>query len=391
MASVNKRRWTHNGVSKEAWTVWYLDPATGKRPSKTFELKKEADAFKRKVEREIEDGVHVSRSQAATVAQVADDYLRHNEMRVRDGRIMQARLDNIETALRNHILPAFGGLVLRDIEVADVDRFYRDLTVRKGLTPIYARAQVKEMNMLEQFATKRGHTRSRPVQAALADLKGLAPPRIRTLSTEDTARLLRLALLHHTKSNPRVEARTACMVHLAACCGLRLGEIVALKVEMIDLAAGVVRVRHSITNRGLLKGPKTPSSVRDVPLPAHLIAMLRDWIEQHLRPNASGFAFTDRDGRRCSHSSVNRNWIRLLQDAGLYDEADPIHFHALRHFAGSWWIENGMSIPDVSKNLGHSDPATTMRIYIHSLTDNASRVAAIEAPAARLVALGTAA
>lgn len=386
MASVAKRKWTSpDGSKKEAWLVRYVHQ--GRRRGKTFDLKKEADAFAKKVERELEDGTHVARDNEATVQAISREYLEHNAMRVRDGRITQSRLDNIEKAMRNHIVPTFGATILRDIEVAAVDRFYRDLTMVKKLTPIYARQQVKELNMLEQFALKRGFTRSRPVQAALADLRGLQPPRIRTLETEDAVSIMRAALQHQTKSNPRVEARTACMVHLAACCGLRLGEILALKVEMVDLATGVVRIRHSMTNRGVIKCPKTPSSVRDVPIPPHLHAMLGDWIARHLRTNPDGLMFTDRNGRRCSHPSVNQNWLRLLQDASLYDEADPIHFHALRHFAGSWWIDNGMPIPDVARNLGHSDPATTMRIYVHSLSTDDTRAAAIAAPAAKLIAL----
>ncbi|MCC4254138.1 site-specific integrase [Sphingobium naphthae] len=386
MASVAKRKWTSpDGSKKEAWLVRYVHQ--GRRRGKTFDLKKDADAFAKKVERELEDGTHVARDNEATVLAISRGYLEHNAMRVRDGRITQARLDNIASAMRNHIVPTFGATVLRDIEVAAVDRFYRDLTMTKGLTPIYARQQVKELNMLEQFAFKRGFTRSRPVQAALADLRGLQPPRIRTLETDDAVAIMRAALKHQFKSNPRVEARTACMVHLAACCGLRLGEILALKVQHVDLVEGVVRVRHSMTNRGTIKCPKTPSSVRDVPMPPHLLAMLADWIERHLKSNPDGLIFTDRDGRQCRHPGVNQNWLRLLRDANLYDENDPIHFHALRHFAGSWWIDNGMPVPDVAKNLGHSDPATTMRIYVHSLSTEESRAAAIAAPAAKLIAL----
>lgn len=386
MASVAKRKWiAPDGTKKEAWLVRYVHE--GSRKGKTFALKKDADAFARKVEREMEDGTHVASDKAATVEAISKDYLAYSAMRVRDGRITQSRLDNISTAMRIHVIPTFGAKVLRDLEVSAVDDFYRALTMDKGLTPIYARQQVKELNMLEQFAFKRGFTRSRPVQAALADLRGLQPPRIRTLETDDAVAIMRAVLKHQFKSNPRVEARTACMVHLAACCGLRLGEILALKVEMVDLPGAVVRVRHSITNRGLMKGPKTPASVRDVPMPPHLVAMLADWIGRHLRANPAGLMFTDRNGRRCTHPSVNQNWCRVLQDAGLYDPADPIHFHALRHFAGSWWIDNGMSVPDVSKNLGHSDPATTMRIYVHSLTTEDSRAAAIAAPAAKLLAM----
>ena len=79
MATVTKRPWTHKGVTKEVWLVRYVDPATGKRPGKSFKMKKDADAYKRKVEREIEDGVHVGKSEAATITDVALQFIVEKE------------------------------------------------------------------------------------------------------------------------------------------------------------------------------------------------------------------------------------------------------------------------------------------------------------------------
>lgn len=44
MASVAKRKWTHNGFTKEAWMVRYVDPR-GSRRGKTFELKRMPTPF----------------------------------------------------------------------------------------------------------------------------------------------------------------------------------------------------------------------------------------------------------------------------------------------------------------------------------------------------------
>ena len=41
--------------------------------------------------------------------------------------------------------------------------------------------------------------------------------------------------------------------------------------------------------------------------------------------------------------------------------------HGLRHLCGSYMLERGTPITVVAKHLGHSNPATTMRIYAHSL------------------------
>ena len=68
MASVARRPGKDKKGNPYGWTVRYIDPATGKRPCATFALKKDADAYKRKVEREIEDGLHVVASDQMTVA-----------------------------------------------------------------------------------------------------------------------------------------------------------------------------------------------------------------------------------------------------------------------------------------------------------------------------------
>src|SRR5579862_5410584 len=59
MATVTKRTWEHQGKTKAAWSVRYFD-RTGSRRGKTFELKKDADAYRRKVENEVEAGMHIA-------------------------------------------------------------------------------------------------------------------------------------------------------------------------------------------------------------------------------------------------------------------------------------------------------------------------------------------
>ena len=56
----------------------------------------------------------------------------------------------------------------------------------------------------------------------------------------------------------------------------------------------------------------------------------------------------------------------LLEEAGL--PAD-VRFHDLRHTAGTLALRQGMALHAVSKMLGHSDPAMTLRRYAHVLED----------------------
>ena len=61
-----------------------------------------------------------------------------------------------------------------------------------------------------------------------------------------------------------------------------------------------------------------------------------------------------------------RSLRRLLTEAGLPGE---VRFHDLRYTAATLAIKQGLPIPTVSKMLGHSDPAMTLRRYAHVLED----------------------
>lgn len=130
MASVAKRKWKSPNVEeKQGWEVRYKH--NGKHCSRTFKTKKEADLHKRKVENEIEGGTHVARREGATVRCVADDFLKHQEDRMRDGRMGRSSLENYNSAIRNHIVPHLGARRLDEITALDVEQWFRLLT-REG-------------------------------------------------------------------------------------------------------------------------------------------------------------------------------------------------------------------------------------------------------------------
>ncbi len=68
------------------------------------------------------------------------------------------------------------------------------------------------------------------------------------------------------------------------------------------------------------------------------------------------------------HSSFHHaHWDKLLARAGLLDDGERFHFHALRHFAASWMIENGLSVMDVAALLGHAKFDMTLQTYAQSI------------------------
>ncbi len=150
--------------------------------------------------------------------------------------------------------------------------------------------------------------------------------------------------------------------------GLRLSEVVGLRVEDIDSRRMVLRVRQG-------KGRKD----REVmPSPRLLAVLRRYW--QVVRPG--GYLFPGRDpGRPLSHSAVRRACKAALRRSGLTKRISP---HSLRHSFATHLLEAGADVRTIQILLGHSHLSTTAR-YTHI---SAARLHGTVSPLDRLPPFG---
>jgi integrase/recombinase XerD len=138
--------------------------------------------------------------------------------------------------------------------------------------------------------------------------------------------------------------------------GLRISELVALRLQDIDAARGLVVVRQG-------KGAKD----RLVPLSARLLAELRVYWRRY-RPRPWLFP----GGRPNCHFSVGgvqRVVRRVAQRAGL---GKAISLHTLRHSYATHLLEAGCDLLTIQRLLGHKDLKTTSR-YLHVSTQQLGR------------------
>lgn len=66
----------------------------------------------------------------------------------------------------------------------------------------------------------------------------------------------------------------------------------------------------------------------------------------------------------CLPDSLGRTYWRLAHQIGVHTR-----FHDLRHFAATQAIAAGIDVRTVAGRLGHADPAITLRVYSHVLTE----------------------
>ena len=138
------------------------------------------------------------------------------------------------------------------------------------------------------------------------------------------------------------------LVQLTYACGLRLGEVIRLRVPDVDSARMLIHVRCA-------KGRKD----RLVPLSAALLGLLRDYWRQY-RPHDWLFP-SPRKGKHLNHGSVQRLFRRFLQASGITKKAS---MHTLRHSYATHSLEAGCDLASLQKLLGHNQLSTTLR-YVH--------------------------
>ncbi len=154
-----------------------------------------------------------------------------------------------------------------------------------------------------------------------------------------------------------VGARDAAMIELLYAAGLRVSELVHLRVQDVNLEAGFVRV--------LGKGGKE----RIVPIGAHarqrIAAYLKTGRPAQLSGRAGPHLFVARAGRPMTRQGFWKLLKKYAASAGLRKNVTP---HMLRHSFASHLLEGGADLRAVQAMLGHADIATT-QIYTHVARD----------------------
>jgi integrase len=118
--------------------------------------------------------------------------------------------------------------------------------------------------------------------------------------------------------------------------------------------------------------PKTPASVRDVPLVAQLARLLKAHQHQSRFARGEDWVFATARGTPYGHRNVSRRCLgRAAQLAGLNDDGwPPLCFHDLRHtFASHLIIDLGLDVAQVSRILGHARITITLDTYTHLFED----------------------
>ena len=170
------------------------------------------------------------------------------------------------------------------------------------------------------------------------------------------------ALLAVPDTGRPVGLRDAAMLELLYAAGLRVSELIRLKVMEVNMEAGFVRVFG--------KGGKE----RVVPIGRTALTALKDYTEAGrpvlLKGLTSEWLFVARRGRPISRQGFWKLIKKYALQAGIRHPVSP---HTLRHSFASHLLEGGADLRVVQIMLGHADIATT-QIYTHVSTERLKAV-----------------
>jgi integrase len=340
---------------------------TADGPKRRYVSGKKREDVRDKLARALSDrlGGLVFDAGTLTVGEYLDRWMRDVE-----GTVRESTHQRYGYAVGPHVKPALGSIKLKDLNPAQVRWFYRD-RLDSGLSP----ASVHKLHVVLHKALKAAVSDGLIPRNVAAGLKlpKLSREEIDPLNREEARRLLEAA------KGERLEA----LYMLALNTGMRLGELLALNWDDVDLEGEVLRVRRTLTRAGKVYTtgePKTRNSRRVIRLTGAAVEALRGHLPRQLEEmgrmgslyQPGGLVFATEVGTIVNPSNVrNRSLKPLLKKAGLR----PVRFHDLRHTCATLLLLKNVNPKIVSELLGHASVSITLDVYSHLMPDMQEKAA----------------
>lgn len=250
-----------------------------------------------------------------------------------------------ESVGRMHLIPYFGKMDLSQINYKAVETFKKDQK-KKELQPPTINNHLSVLRRALNEAIDLGYLEHIP---RIKRLKEVVPP-IDFLTYQELENLIEAAQ----------PMRLKVMFRIAARAGLRLGELIALTRQNVDLNHRELSIVQAIS-RGRL-GPTKDSDTRYVPISEETASVIRAYLAEKGQQAFQEYLFCNPDGRPYTPNQLKHGLLKAYEKAGLTSRRR--RWHILRHTFASHCFMWGIPPEWVQQWMGHSDTKTTNR-YAH--------------------------
>lgn len=326
MASIQKR-------PDGKWRARYRDEA-GKEHARHFPRRVDAQRWLDEVAAAVVTGLYVDpRAGRITFAQYADKW---------------SERQTWESSTRTSFNQTMRTVPFRDVPLgkltrAHIERWVKDEAATKAPTTMQTR-------YIHVRQVLRGAVADKVIPLDVA--AGVKLPRTR--KAEHAMRLPTPAQVRAMLDASEPDGQL--VIALCAFAGLRLGEVVALQVQDVDLEGRTLHVQRQ-RQRDEVRAPKFGSE-RVVALPDALVALLRSHLVNVRHPD--GWLFVGERG------PAQDNWAHYrFNKARKAAGCSQVTVHSMRHFYASGLIAAGCDVVTVQRALGHASPSVTLNTYSH--------------------------
>ena len=400
MASLIKR-------GNRYYVVFQYTDHDGSRRQKweSFKTISEAKARKKEVEFKIDNGTLLV-TECRTVEQLLEEYVSLYGKQKWSMSTFQANTAVIE----NYIKPNLGKLKLSEISPRILEKYYRELLKTESVTQPHGNKG--EVRYVGTGTVRDVHKilRSAFRQAVKWELMEKNPASLADVPKHEAKerKIWDAETLFHA-IDVCTDDRLKLALHLTFSCSLRIGELLGLTWECVDISERAIaensasikvnkelqrvsrEAAKSIDNPDILlvfptksslnstelvlKTPKTASSVRKIFLPLTVAEMLVEWKKhQDFTKEALGDEYQDYNlvfagplGLPTETSRLTYTFRKLIKENDL----PPVVFHSLRHSSITYKLKlNGGDVKAVQGDSGHAQAAMVTEVYSHIIDED---------------------
>lgn len=286
--------------------------------------------------------------------------------------------DSYETNIRCHLKKGIGDKSLKDLKTFDIQKFFNDKYENDKVSTALLRKLKNILHgALKQAIINQLITKNVSEGVVLPTHK---QKEIRVFTRDEEKAFI------NASSKDRLEIA----FKLDFVTGLRMGELLGLTWDCIDLVNGIITVKQTLIrvkdrskhaktkNKYIIEQTtKTKAGRRKVPIPKAAVFMLinhkqRQEIEKKVAEGLykdDGLVFCTALGNRVIPRNAERSFVRIANKAGINDA----NIHSIRHTYATRLFEQGVQAKTVSELLGHKNVSHTLDVYTHVLPDTKSK------------------
>jgi integrase len=339
------------------YRVRYRKPDRSQTDKRGFRTKRDAELYLASIEVAKNTGRYIDPTRSRVSI---EDWMRIWVASRAD--LRASSLDRMNGVIRNHIVPRLGPIRLSEFSRLRAQQWASELTATQS--PGSVRKIVNVLSAALQLAVDDNRIPANPAHRLKLPRQSKAHKRFLTHD-----QVIRLAEEVNRKS---AGEGFGLIVLVLAYCGLRWGELCALRVEDFDPERRRLDVRRTLVEVNGYFHESSPKNYqeRSIPIPGVITSLLERHIETK-RPEDRVFV-SSKNGAVLRNRTFRRGWF---DDAAKAIGIPGLTPHELRHTCASLAVSAGANVKAIQRMLGHSSAKETLDTYSDLFDSDLDQVA----------------